>query len=72
MGSLDYIFATKKKEEDSISQEAYKLCKDDLKKRAEEEEGLKEIARQNSISALRALLAPWINSLDDKYSLEIN
>ena len=37
MGTLDYIHEKDSSEKDSISQEAYKLCKEDLRKRAENE-----------------------------------
>ncbi len=70
IGSLKYIFVTKKKEEDSISQEAYKLCKSDLKNRAEKEDELKNIAKQNAISALKGILDPWLDSLNEEYELE--
>ena len=70
--TLEYIFKVQKKENDSVSQEALRICKEDLKQKVEQDENLKKIAKENAISTLKGLMKPWINSLDEGYSLEIN
>ena len=72
MGTLDYIFVKKQSESSSVSQEAYKLCKEDLKNRVENEVELKDIAKENARDALKGLLEPWAKSLNNGYELEIN
>lgn len=69
MGTMDYIFTKDKYETETISQEAYKLCKADLKKRVESEKLLKETAKENAISSVEALFKPWIETVDKEYQV---
>lgn len=71
MDTMEYIFVKKAKEEQSISQEAYKLCKEDLKNRLENEENLYTSAKENAISAVEGLLKPWLNVIDKEYKVVI-
>ena len=48
MGTLDYIHEKNVPEKDSISQEAYKLCKNDLRERAQNETELLSNAEENA------------------------
>lgn len=71
MGTMDYIFTKDKYDTETISQEAYKLCKADLKKRIEDEELLKKTAKENAISSVEALFKPWIETVDKEYQVVI-
>lgn len=71
MGTMEYIFTKNKYETEDISQEAYKLCKDDLKARIEKENVLHDTARENAISSVEALFKPWIDTIDNSYTVEI-
>lgn len=71
MGTMDYIFTKDKYETETISQEAYKLCKADLKKRIEDEELLKKTAKENAVSSVEALFKPWIETVDKEYQVVI-
>ncbi len=70
-GSMEYIFADKKYETETVSQEAYKLCQEDLAKRSAQEEELLYLARENAIAVVEALVYPWVNQLDAQYIVEI-
>ena len=70
MGTLDYIYEKNTSEKDSISQEAYKLCKNDLRERAENETELLVNANENAKSAIEALIKPWIESVDKEFQIE--
>ena len=70
MGTLDYIQEKNTSEKDSISQEAYKLCKNDLRERAKNETKLLVNANENAKSAIEALLKPWIESVDKEFQIE--
>lgn len=72
MGTLDYIYVGKTDENDSISQEAYQLCKKDLAEKAAKEEKILKNAKENAQSAIEALLKPWIESVDGVFTVEIN
>ncbi len=71
MGSMEYIFVKGKYETETISQEAYALCIEDLENRVEQENILYDTAKENAIATVEALFAPWIESLDDSYTVEI-
>ncbi len=71
MGKMEYIFVKNKFETETISQEAYKLCKKDLNERAKNERLLYDTARENAISSVEALFKPWIETVDKRYSVEI-
>ncbi len=70
MGTLDYIHEKNVPEKDSISQEAYKLCKNDLRERAQNETELLSNAEENAKSAIEALLKPWVESVDKEFQIE--
>ncbi len=71
MGTMEYIFTKNKYETEDISHEAYKLCKEDLKSRIEKENVLYDTARENAISSVEALFKPWIDTIDNSYTVEI-
>lgn len=72
MGTMEYIFIKDKYETEDVSQEAYKLCKEDLSQKAEKETVLKTTAKENAKSSVKALFAPWIATIDASYTVEIN
>lgn len=71
MGTMEYIFVKNEFETETISQEAYKLCKNDLKNRIEKEDLLYTTARENAISSVEALFKPWVETGDDEYKVII-
>lgn len=71
MGTMEYIFTKDKYETETISHEAYKLCKADLKKRVEDEDLLKKTAKENAVSSVEALFKPWIETVDKEYKVVI-
>lgn len=72
IGTMEYIFTKGKYETESISQEAHKLCIDDLESRIENEDMLYSIAKENAISSINALFKPWLDTIDKNYRVEIN
>lgn len=70
-GTMEYIFTDDDYNTETVAQEAYKLCLDDLKSRADKENTLFNTARENAISSVTALFQPWIDSLSDSYTVEV-
>lgn len=70
-GTMDYIFEKRRYETESVSHEAYKACLEDLKNRAEKEESLLEMADENALSTVRALIEPWVKEVDQAYEVEV-
>lgn len=71
MGTMEYIFVKNEFETETISQEAYKLCKNDLKNRIKKEELLYTTAKENAISSVEALFKPWVETVDNEYKVII-
>jgi hypothetical protein len=71
MGSLDYIFTKSEYNKETVSQEAYQCCQEDLAQRAEETEELKQMAKDNAITSVQALIQPWLDQLEEGYTVEI-
>lgn len=70
-GTLEYIFKDKGSETESIHQEAFTLCQQDLNERAAREEEFLLLARSNAASVVEALVMPWISQLEDSYTVDI-
>lgn len=70
-GSMDYIFENKKYETETVSQEAYELCKTDLVRRAAKENDLMTLAKENAVTAVEALVDPWVQQIDGEYKVNI-
>lgn len=71
MGTIECIFEKDKYETETVSQEAYHFCCEDLEKKAKEETSLLTIARDNAVEAVNALIAPWVEQMDEEYHVEV-
>ena len=71
IGSLKYIYLNKPKESDSVSQEAFKLCNDDLNKRIDNEIKLKETAKENLELFIQEFMKSYVKALGENYKVEI-
>ncbi len=71
-GSMEYIFVDSSSQSETVSQEAYGICEDDLKKRAANEEQLMELAEENTRTTVEALVKPWVDQIDDTYKVMID
>jgi predicted nucleic acid-binding Zn ribbon protein len=70
-GSMQYIFENNKYNTETVSQEAYELCEVDLAVRAEKEEDLLSLAKENATAAVEALVNPWVNQIESDYTVII-
>ena len=71
MGTLKYIFEKDRYETETVSQEAYHACGEDLEKKAKKETSLLTIARDNAVEAVNALITPWVEQMDEEYQVEV-
>lgn len=71
MGTMEYIFEKDRYETETVSQEAYHFCCEDLEKKAKEETSLLTIARDNAVEAVNALISPWVEQMDEEYHVEV-
>jgi hypothetical protein len=71
MGSLDYIFVNSKYNKETVSQEAYLTSENDLESRANDTVELNQMAKDNAITSVQALIQPWLEQLDEGYTVDI-
>lgn len=72
IASLDYIFENKKANTETVSQEAYKACIEDVTKESSKKEAIYELAEKNAENMVEALISPFVKQLDAEYVIEIN
>lgn len=71
-GSLEYIH--KKSQSDSRGgnyQKAFQVCSEDLKRKAQEDETLLKLAKENGQSVVKALLQPWTEQMEEGYHIVV-
>lgn len=71
IASLDYIFIDKKANTETVSEEAYKLCKYDVKVESENQEAIIDLAQQNAENIVTALVQPFVDQVDPDYEIII-
>lgn len=71
IGSLDYIFENKKANTETVSEQAYKECIEDVTKESAEEKAIYELAKQNAKNTMEAIIQPFMEQLDEEYQLQI-
>ncbi len=69
--SLDRIFVEDKWDKPEVLANDTKICNEDLEKRSESDETIKQIARENTKTVLAEFFIPWIEIYDKEYSIEI-
>ena len=70
-GSMEYIFVDSKANSETVSQEAYRLCVADLEQRAADDRQLLQMAKENALDAVEALVVPWVEQIDAEYKIII-
>ena len=69
---MDYIFINDNANTETVSEEAYKQCIDDVTNESNSETAIYELAGQNAKNIVKALIRPFVNSLDSEYKLQID
>ncbi len=72
IASLDYIFMDDKANTETVSEQAYEKCIEDVTSEVDTEDAIYELAKENAQNIIEALIKPFINQLDAEYKLEIN
>ncbi len=72
IASLDYMFMNDKANTETVSEQAYKKCIEDVTSEVNTEDAIYELAKENTQNIIEALIKPFINQLDEEYKLEIN
>ena len=70
--SLDFIFYNDKANASTVTQEAFKACEADVQKESEQQNAIYELAKQNAVNVLTALINPIVEQLGTEYTLIID
>ena len=71
ISSMDFIFYNKKADTATISSTAYRACEDDVKNESENQVEILELAHQNAVNIITALISPIIEQMDIGYTLHV-
>lgn len=71
ISSLDYIYEDDQYDEEKVTLEAYDACIEDVKKKSKNEKKLFSMAKENAKSAIEALLKPWVEEIDQEYTIVV-
>ena len=71
IGSMDFIFYDNQKNESTVTQEAYKACNADVKEESGRQEAICELAKQNAVNVITALVQPIVAQADAEYQLQV-
>lgn len=69
--SIDCLFIKDKYETETILQEAYRKSIEDLEIKAESNDTLLTMARDNAKEMIKALIQPWEEQLEEGYTIEV-
>ena len=72
IASLDYIFVNEKANNETVTQKAYEVCKEDVNNECSQEDAIYDLAQQNAKNVIEALIKPFVNQMDEEYVLVIN
>lgn len=72
IGSMDYIFINDHANTETVSEEAYKWCINDVTDESAHEDAIYELAEQNAKNIIEALIRPFVSSFDSEYQLQID
>ena len=70
-GSMDFIFYNSQKNESTVTQEAFKACNADVEEESEKQEAICELAKQNAVNVITALVQPIVAQADEEYQLSV-
>ncbi len=71
ISTLEFMFIDAKSETDTVVEQAYNLCYDDLKEEVKKEFAIIELGEQNAIKTIEALIIPFANEFGNDYSIEV-
>ena len=69
ISSLDFIFVNDNANTSTVSQKAFLACEADVKSESEQHDAIYNLAKQNAINIVTALIDPIVEQLDAEYTL---
>lgn len=72
ISSLDYIFFNDKANTSAVSEQAFKACEADVNEESSKQNAILDLAEQNAVNILKALVNPLLEQLEEEYTLVID
>lgn len=69
VSSMDFIFNDKSANKSAVTEKAFKACEEDAEAESKEQDAIFELAQQNAVNAITALVKPFIEQMDEEYTL---
>ena len=69
VSSMDFIFNDKSANKSAVTEKAFKACEEDAETESKEQNAILELAQQNAVNAITALVKPFIEQMDKEYTL---
>ena len=69
VSSMDFIFNDKSANKSAVTEKAFKACEEDAETESKEQNAIFELAQQNAVNAITALVKPFIEQMDEEYTL---
>lgn len=69
--SMDFMFQNQKYDISAVSREAYSECNADVKEEASAQEAIFDLAKQNAVNIIDALVKPVVYEIDPSYTVVI-
>lgn len=71
ISTLDFIFYNKKADTSTVTQTAYRACEADVQEESAKQTAILELAQQNAVNIVTALVNPFIAQIDAEYTLTV-
>lgn len=72
IASLDYIFVNDKANNENTLHTAYKACEEDVAQESQTQDAIFELAQQNAENYVKALVLPFVQQMDEEYTVDFN
>ena len=69
--SMDFMFHKEKYDKEAVTREAYSECNADVKEEASAQEAIFDLAKQNAVNIIDALVKPVVYEIDPSYTVVI-
>lgn len=69
--SMDFIFYNNKSNKTAVTEQAYKMCNDDVEKEAKKNEAVLVFAQEAAVNFVDALIRPFVAQLDSEFVVEV-
>lgn len=72
VASMDFIFIDKRANKSTVTETALKACERDVEAESKDQTAILELAQQNAVNVVTALVKPFVEQLDEEYTLAID